>query len=117
MTMSSLPPPETTELVVVDREERHLFRTVKYDMSQIAANAQVEAAREQHGVPARQETIRTGIVAGSLVLGTAVLHALGVSDHVIVAVVLALGGGWGITSVVGKLKQPKALPPHEVPPK
>ena len=82
-------------------------------MSQIAAEAQVAVAREQHAVPARQETWRTAIVAGALVGGTAALSLLGVKDGVLIALIAALGGGWGVTSVIGKLKQPKALPPTE----
>jgi hypothetical protein len=109
--MSKPPPAPPAELVVIDREERHLYQTIRYDMSSVAAQAQIDAAREQHGVPARQETYRTAIVAGSLVFGTAALHLLGVNDTVLVALIVALGGGWGVTSVIGKLRQPKLPPP------
>ena len=98
-------------LVPIQRSEVAVYQlshTVS-DMTEIAARAQVETAKMTHAVPACQETARTGIIVAAVSL----LTVLGVFSvpaanryAVVVTGLLVLGGAWGITETVKRLRKP-----------
>lgn len=72
-------------------------------MTPTAAQANTEIARQQFGVPAIQETIRTGIVVG----GVLVIALMGVATlagaplaWVLGSAITVLGGAWGVGAIL-----------------
>lgn len=117
-----------SELLVVDREEKYLYQTVKLDMSLIAAEAhrhradadvkiaesQARAAEATHAIPAREETKReiTKVVFfGGSMIAIVCVAAFSLVDGalagVLTACAVAIGGVWAVK----EFKKPRALPP------
>ena len=92
----------------VERKAFTLTISNKMDLSERAAKAHVDVADKTYAVPARQDTIKTCIVATSiLVLVAAGIHFVPASEvsGIIKTALIVVGGAWGATEAIKRWRK------------
>jgi hypothetical protein len=99
-----------SQIVPIHRGELAVYQVVHQvaDMTDIAAKAQIETAKEMYGVPARQDTIKTTFIGlcivGLTILGVYAVPASEISG-IIKTALIVVGGAWGATEAIKRWRR------------